>query len=80
MSATVREFEIVTSKVMNDSDDPQVREVYIEAYGRSGDTKPDETNYKIAMGSFCFETDTGDVYFWEPDDAEWSKFGGGSDS
>ena len=74
-----REYEIIESKVMKDSKVPQEREVYIEAYGRTIDTKPDESQYKLAMGSNCTEIDSGKVYFWDPDDG-WTEFGGGNDA
>lgn len=75
-----REYEIVKSRVTKESTVPTEREVFIEeAYGRSIDTKPDESEYKLAMGSTIVEIDTGKVYSWDPDEG-WTEFGGGSDA
>ena len=73
-----REYEIVESKVVKDSNVPEEREIYIEGFGRSYDTKPDESKYKIAMGSNIFQIDTGKVFFWDPDvEGGWAEPGGG---
>lgn len=74
-----REYEITESKVMKDSNIPQEREILIVAYGRTGDIKPTEENYKIAMGSYIVNQDTLDVEFWDPDSG-WKAPTEGSDS
>lgn len=44
---------------------------YIEYAGLSGDSKP--TGTEIATGSTYLEVDTGDVYAWDEEGAEWNK-------
>ena len=46
---------------------------YIEWYGLSTETKP---TIGIVTGSFAYETDTGDAYFFEETTGTWTKAGG----
>ena len=46
---------------------------YIEWYGLSTETKP---TTGIVTGSFAYETDTGDAYFFEETTGTWTKAGG----
>ena len=77
MAAT--KYQIHDFTVLQDAKDPKDRLVKIVAYGRTGDTKPDESNFKIAMGSYIVNQDTLDLEFWDPDTG-WKAPTEGSDS
>lgn len=62
-----REYEIVESQVLRDSSIPTEREIRIVGYGRTGDTEPTESEFKIAMGSYIVNQDTLAIKFWDPD-------------
>ena len=62
-----REYEIIESKVTKESSVPTEKEVWIMGYGRTGDTKPTEDNFKIAMGSYIVNQDNMNIEFWDPD-------------
>lgn len=47
--------------------------LYIEAAGLSTDTKPTE---KIVTGSFFLEVDTGKLFSFDEESAEWKPIGG----
>lgn len=49
---------------------------YFEYAGLSTDNKPTEM---VATGSVFLEVDTGDVYLYDEDGAQWSKVGGSSE-
>lgn len=55
---------------------PQLDDIhYVEISCLSTDTKP--TGF--ATGSTCLEVDTGDVYLYDEESAEWIAVGGGDD-
>ena len=74
-----RDYQLHEFTVLQDAKDPKDRLVKIVAYGRTGDTKPDESNYKIAMGSYIVNQDTLDIEFWDPDNG-WESPDEGSDT
>ena len=47
--------------------------LYIEAAGASSDTKPTSG---IVTGILFMESDTGNVYVYDEDGANWTKIGG----
>lgn len=74
-----REYQITESVLLKGAKNPKDRLYMIAAYGRTGDTKPTEANFKIAMGSYIVNQDTMDVEFWDPDTG-WKAPTEGSDS
>lgn len=48
---------------------------YFEFYGKSTYEKP--VHGRIATGSYFFEVDTSDVYFYDEETSAWIKAGGG---
>lgn len=62
-----RPYQIIEYLLLQDAEDPHDRLYRIVAYGRTGDTKPTEEKFKIAMGSYIVNQDTLDVEFWDPD-------------
>ena len=48
--------------------------VLLEAFGKSTDDKP---SGNISTGSFAYEIDTGDAFFYDESTSAWIKQGGG---
>ncbi len=55
--------------------DKTARTFYKEIAGNSSETKPTDTieNLELRTGDKFLETDTGDVYAFDEESAEWTK-------
>ena len=47
---------------------------FMEFRGLSTDAKPDETKDNVGNGASFLEIDTGKLYFYNADSAEWVEF------